>query len=142
MTLKSDAKFEQKLTCCLENDMRNLVNFDQSTRKFQNWNFDGILLPRVENIWPYNSQRSYLSWKWRMIQKLKLLKLSYKIEIELQKYRGVILHDTKEIYKFWKLTCGLKKDLRNLANFYQSTWKCQNWDFDGILLSKVEKVWP
>ena len=38
-----------------------------------------------------------------------------------------------------KLTCGLKKDLRKLANFYQSTWKCQHWGFDGILLSKVEK---
>ena len=30
-----------------------------------------------------------------------------------------------------KLTYGLKKD--NLANFHQSTWKRQNWDFDGIL---------
>ena len=39
-----------------------------------------------------------------------------------------------------KLTCGLKKDLRNVANFHQITCKCQNWDFDGILLSKVEKV--
>ena len=39
-----------------------------------------------------------------------------------------------------KLTCGLKKDMRKLANFHQSTSKCQNWDFDGILLSKVEKV--
>ena len=38
-----------------------------------------------------------------------------------------------------KLTCGLKNDMRNLANFHQSTWKCQNWDFDRILLSKVEK---
>ena len=33
MTLKSDAKFEEKLTCGLENDMRNLVSFYQSTRK-------------------------------------------------------------------------------------------------------------
>ena len=40
-----------------------------------------------------------------------------------------------------KLTCGLKKDLRSLANFQQSTWKCQNWDLDWIFLSKVEKVW-
>ena len=39
-----------------------------------------------------------------------------------------------------KLTRGLIKDLRNLTNFHQSTGKCQNWDFDGILLSKVEKV--
>ena len=30
MTLKSDAKFEEKLIC-LENDMRNFVNFHQST---------------------------------------------------------------------------------------------------------------
>ena len=28
-----------------------------------------------------------------------------------------------------KLTRGLIKDLRNLANFHQSTGKCQNWDF-------------
>ena len=32
-----------------------------------------------------------------------------------------------------KLSFGLKNDMRNLANFHQSTWKCQNWDFDGIL---------
>ena len=39
-----------------------------------------------------------------------------------------------------KLTFGLKEDLKNLANFHRSTCKCQNWDFDGILLSQVEKV--
>ena len=50
MALKSDNKFEEKLTCCLENDMRNLANFDQSTQKCQNWNFDEILLPKVENV--------------------------------------------------------------------------------------------
>ena len=27
MTLKSDSKFEEKLACGLENDMRNLANF-------------------------------------------------------------------------------------------------------------------
>ena len=31
-----------------------------------------------------------------------------------------------------KMAFGLKKD--------QSTWNCQNWDFDGILLTKVENV--
>ena len=30
MTLKGDAKFEEKLTCGLENDMRNLANFYQN----------------------------------------------------------------------------------------------------------------
>ena len=50
MTLKSDAKFEETLTCDLENDMRNLANFYQSTRKSQNWDFDGIFLSEVENV--------------------------------------------------------------------------------------------
>ena len=50
MALKSDAKFEEKLTCCLEIGMRNLADFHQSTRKCQNLNFDGILLLKVENV--------------------------------------------------------------------------------------------
>ena len=49
MALSSEAKFEEKLTCGLENDMRNLANFHQSTRKTQNWDFDGILLSKVQN---------------------------------------------------------------------------------------------
>ena len=36
MTLKSDTKFEEKLTCGLQNDMMNLENFHQSTQKCQN----------------------------------------------------------------------------------------------------------
>ena len=36
MTLKSDAELtKEKLTCCLENDMKNLTSFDLSTRKSQ-----------------------------------------------------------------------------------------------------------
>ena len=37
-------------------------------------------------------------------------------------------------------TCLLKIDMRNLANFHQSTQKCQNCDFVGILLFKGENV--
>ena len=37
MTLECDAKFKEKVTCGLENDMRNLANFHQSTRNSQNW---------------------------------------------------------------------------------------------------------
>ena len=44
MTLGSDAKFEEKLICGLENDMTTLENFHQITRKSQNWDFDGIYL--------------------------------------------------------------------------------------------------
>ena len=50
MTLECDAKFQEKLTRGLENDMRNLANFHQSTRNSQNWDFHGILLYRVQNL--------------------------------------------------------------------------------------------
>ena len=33
MTMKINAKFEEELTCHFKTDMRNLTNFDSSTRK-------------------------------------------------------------------------------------------------------------
>ena len=50
MALNMDAKFEEKLTCAFKNDLRNLANFHQSTRKSQNWDSDGVLLSKVENV--------------------------------------------------------------------------------------------
>ena len=44
MTLKSDAKFEEKLTLGSKNDMRNLVNFNASSGKSENLHFDVLLL--------------------------------------------------------------------------------------------------
>ena len=71
IALKIDTKFDGKLTCASKNDMKNLVNFHQSTWKSQNWDFDGIFLSKVENVWASNLQRSYVSWQWRMMQNLK-----------------------------------------------------------------------
>ena len=42
MTLKGDAQFVEQMTCGLENDMRNVANFHQSTWKSQDWDFDKI----------------------------------------------------------------------------------------------------
>ena len=39
-----------------------------------------------------------------------------------------------------KVTRAFKNDMRNLASFHQSSQTSQNWDFDGILLSKVKNV--
>ena len=38
-----------------------------------------------------------------------------------------------------KLTCGLKKDIRNLVSFYANNRKSGNLHFDGLLLSKAYK---
>ena len=50
MNLKGDTKFKGKLTRDFENGMRNLTNVYRGTRKSQNWDFDGILLSKVENL--------------------------------------------------------------------------------------------
>ena len=44
MTLKSDAKLDEKLTLGSKNDMRNLVNFNVSRSKSENMHSDVLLL--------------------------------------------------------------------------------------------------
>ena len=44
MTLKKVPNFEEKLTSCLKNDMRNFVNFHLSSGKSENLHFDGLNL--------------------------------------------------------------------------------------------------
>ena len=50
MKLKSDAKFEEKLILVSKNDMRNLVNFNMSSGKSENFHFDRLLLWKVCNV--------------------------------------------------------------------------------------------
>ena len=50
MTMKSDAKFEEKLTLGFKNDMRNLVNFNASSGKCENLHFDVLLLSIVYKL--------------------------------------------------------------------------------------------
>ena len=46
MTLKSDAKFKEKLTCGFKYDMRNLVNFHPTTQKSKNFTLMGYFCPK------------------------------------------------------------------------------------------------
>ena len=41
MTLKSDAKFKEKLTCGFKYDMRNFVDFHPTTQKSENFTLIG-----------------------------------------------------------------------------------------------------
>ena len=50
MTLKSDAKFKEKLTLGSKNDARNLKNFNASSSKSETLQFDGLLLSKVCNV--------------------------------------------------------------------------------------------
>ena len=100
----------------VQNLKRNLFFVSKMTRiwwiliwalkSLKNLHFDWSLLCKVYNVWPKKVQRS-------------------------------IFHDTEESCKIWRKTdLCFEKDMRNLANFRQNTWKCENWYFHEILLFK------
>ena len=61
MTLKGDALFKDKLTGGLKNDVRNLVNFLASSRKFENLLFDRFVLPKAYKVLDEKVQKSCVS---------------------------------------------------------------------------------
>ena len=46
MTLKKDPNFKENLTFYLENDIRNLVNFNPTTQKPKNFTLIGYFYPK------------------------------------------------------------------------------------------------
>ena len=83
VTLKSNAKFEEKLTLGSENGMRNLVNFNASSGKSEKLHFDVMLLLKVYYAWAKKVLRSYVITL-KMMQNLKrnwlvLWKMTWKI---------------------------------------------------------------
>ena len=61
MKLKSDAKFEEKLTRGMKKDIKNLVNFHRSSRKSGNLHFDRIILSKVHQVLDKKEQKSCIS---------------------------------------------------------------------------------
>ena len=61
MTLKSDAKFEEKLTLGFKNDIRYLVNFNASSGKSENSYFDVLLLSLTYKFSAKKVQKNDLS---------------------------------------------------------------------------------
>ena len=61
MTLKSYAKFEEKLTLGSKNDMRNLMNLNASSGKFENLHFDVLLLSIAYKVSVKKVQKNHIS---------------------------------------------------------------------------------
>ena len=61
MTLKSDGKFEEKLTLGSKNDMRNLVKFNVSSGKPENLHFNVLLLSIAYKVSAKKVQNNYVS---------------------------------------------------------------------------------
>ena len=61
MTLKSEAKFGEKLTLVSEHDLRNLVNLNVNCSKSENLHFDMLLFSIAYKVSANNVQKNYLS---------------------------------------------------------------------------------
>ena len=61
MTLKSDAKFEEKLVLGSKTDMANLVNFNATSGKSESLHFGEQLLSIAYKVSAKKVQKSYLS---------------------------------------------------------------------------------
>ena len=110
MTLKSDAKFEEKPICCFKND-KNLVNFDPS-----------IQVSKICTlIGPFSAKYIKFDLKRHRGVIFHDTEESCKISRKTNLWFG-------------------KNVMRNFVNFHQITQKIQNWDFYGVLLSKKENV--
>ena len=104
--------------------------------------FDRLLLCRLFNVWPKKVEKSYLSWHWRMMQKLKknwlvVWKMAWGIwqiftrTLESVKIRTLMWsltmkNDTKTEEES---TCCFKIDIRNLTNFDLSFRKSKKFAF-------------
>ena len=107
MILKSDGKSEGKLTCGLQNDIRNMVSFHASSRKSENSHFDVLVLFKAYKVLDEKVQKSCLM----------TLKCDEKFEE--------------------KLPLGSRNNMRNLVNFNGSGGKSEDFHFDVLFLSKV-----
>ena len=113
MALKSDAKFEEKLTRGLRNDMRNLTNFHQSALKnLKIRTFIRSFYPK-QKIYELEIYRGVMCHdNWRMMQNLK----------------SNWLVSSKWTWGIWRI---LTQALENLKNLH----------FNGLLFTKVYNVW-
>ena len=167
MTLKSDAKFEEKHTCGFKCDMKNLVNFHPITQKSENLLSMGFLwasflsiffLSRVYKVWAVkrstlNSDlnKPWMDWgiEWTFIRALISLKGCTLVDCFCPKHvsarkchRNNYDMTLKGDAKFnRKLTGGLKNDIKNLVNYHASSQKSEHLHFNGLLLFKVYNVW-
>ena len=131
MTLKGDAKFKGKLTSGLKNDLRNLVNFHESSWKSGNLHFDGLLLSNVYKYLDEKEQELYvmtlksdakfeekltlgskMTWGiwWILMGAVASLQIctfmcyfcQQHIKFQVKKCRRIISHGTEEWSKLWR----------------------------------------
>ena len=89
----------------------NLVKLQVSSQKSEIFYFDEVLLSKLSNVSCKKVMQSYLSWDWRVMQRLK---------------------------KNWLVVQIWHEEFGEFSPNQSKVWK---FHFDGLFLSKVFKVW-
>ena len=141
-----------KLTPDFKNHTRNLDNFRQAVESPKNWNSIGYICLKTTFLHINHYLQIYLTllstdlWfgKWHeeygtfSPEHLKVSKLGFWWDPLIQSWKSMSLKSTEELSvmtmkndtKFEEeLTCHFDFDIRNLTNFYLSTWKSQKFSF-------------
>ena len=123
MKLKSEAKFEEKLTCGSKNDIRNLVNFNVSSGKSENVNFDVLFLSKVYYIWAkYRGVMCHNSAECAKFE--EELTCAFKNDIEFDKFwpnnwKSQNLHFNRlfltKVYKLVNFASGFRLQLMHMS---------------------------
>ena len=109
---KSDAKFEEKLTCGLKNDTWGIWQFSPEHSK----------VSKLEFWWgTFVQSRKCMSFKFTEVLCVMTMNNDAKFEEEL--------------------ICHFKIDIRNFTNFDPSTWKSKKFALWLAPLTKVYNVW-
>ena len=161
MTVKSDTKFKEKLTCGFKYNMRNLVNFHPTAQKSENSTSMGFFCPKhimfqLENFWGIIviTLTGDAKFKGKLSRGLKnditnyvtfhassrkshfyglLLSKEYK---DLNENVQLCLMTLKSDAKFEeKWILGSKNDMRHSVNFNVNSGKSENLHFGELLLS-------
>ena len=112
MALNIDVKFEGKLRLCIQKWQEEFRKFSpEHVQKSKNLDFYRVLSSKVENLWAWNLQGSYVSWEWRLMQTLKR---TWRVSSKLT-------------WGIWRILTWALKNLKNLH-------------FNGLLLTKVYNV--
>ena len=152
MTLKIDAKCEEKLICCFQND-KTLVKVDLSTQKSQKlarvifhnteewckiWRKTGLWFGKWWEYGKFSPEHLKVSklqlWWDPLIQSRKCMCLKFMEESCVMTMKN----DTKFEEE---LTCCFQIDMRNLTNFDPTLESLKHFHFNVLLLSKVYIVW-
>ena len=113
----------------------------RALKRLKNLHFDWSLLCKVYNVWPEQVQKSYISWRWRVMQNFKKTDLWFgKWHEEFAKFSSEHLKVSKLVLSWDPLSKAENKWNENLQRGYVWWWQwrmMKNLKRNWLVVSKL-----